>query len=49
MSYIAKGFVKFIVANVAVILAIMLLPVFFVTDNVPFFDGIMDFLFNNKG
>ncbi|MGJ9457404.1 hypothetical protein [Oceanobacillus sp. CF4.6] len=48
MKTIANGFVKFIIANVSVILAIMLLPVFVVTDNVAFFEGIMNYLFNNK-
>lgn len=48
MGYIAKGFAKFVVANVAVILAIILLPVFLITDNVSFFDAIMDFLFRTN-
>lgn len=48
MNIIGKGFAKFIVANVAVLLAIMLLPVFLFTDSVPFFDAIMNFLFSNK-
>lgn len=48
MKTVAKGFAKFIVANVAVVLAIMLLPVFLITDNVSFFEEIMNFLFSNK-
>lgn len=48
MKFIAKGFAKFIVANVAVVLAIMLLPIFLVTDNVSFFEEIMNYLFGNK-
>lgn len=48
MKTVAKGFAKFIVANVAVVLAIMLLPVFLITDNVSLFEEIMNFLFSNK-
>lgn len=48
MIHIAKGFAKFFVSNFAVILAIILLPVFLVTDSVVFFDNIMDYLFNNN-
>ncbi|GGJ82535.1 hypothetical protein GCM10007063_01290 [Lentibacillus kapialis] len=48
MKYFLSGTVKFIVSNIAVIFAIMLLPVFLVTDSVPVFDQIMDYLFNKK-
>ena len=48
MKTITNGFLKFIVANVSVILAIMLLPVFLVTENVAFFGEIMNYLFGNK-
>lgn len=48
LRFLANGFAKFIVANATVVLAIMLLPVFLVTDNVSFFEEIMDYLFSNK-
>ncbi|WP_158701604.1 hypothetical protein [Lentibacillus sp. Marseille-P4043] len=48
MGKVLKGFSKFIVANFAVILAILLLPVFLITDDVAIFDQVMDYLFNNK-
>ncbi|WP_176555852.1 hypothetical protein [Virgibacillus ndiopensis] len=48
MKKVFKGFSKFIVANVAVILAILLLPVFLVTDDVSIFESIMNFLFDNR-
>jgi len=48
LKTIINGVTKLIVSNVAIIFAIMLLPVFFVTENVAFFDHIMDYLFNNK-
>ncbi|WP_157724807.1 hypothetical protein [Virgibacillus phasianinus] len=49
MKKIGKGFAKFIVANLAVILVILLLPIFLVTDDVAIFDQVMSFLFNSKG
>ncbi|GAA0437819.1 hypothetical protein GCM10008983_13460 [Lentibacillus halophilus] len=48
MSRILKGIPKFVVANLAVLVVIMMLPVFLVTDSVPLMDGIMDYLFNNE-
>ncbi|MBP1948975.1 hypothetical protein J2Z82_001912 [Virgibacillus litoralis] len=48
MVGVLKGFVKFFVSNLAVVLAIMLLPIFLITDSVTFFDDIMNYLFNNK-
>lgn len=48
MKIISTGISKFIVSNVAVVAAIALLPVFLVTDNVGFFEHMMDYLFNNK-
>jgi hypothetical protein len=45
---IVNGIAKLIVSNVAVIAVIMLLPVFLVTDNIAFFDHMMDYLFGNK-
>lgn len=48
LKLIATGIAKFFVSNVAVVAAIILLPVFLVTDNVGFFDNMMDYLFNNK-
>lgn len=48
MKKIAKGFAKFVVANLAVVLAILLLPIFLVTDDVAIFDQVMSFLFTDK-
>jgi len=48
LKTIVNGVSKLVVSNVAIIFAIMLLPVFLVTENVAFFDHIMDYLFNNK-
>ncbi|WP_176330254.1 hypothetical protein [Oceanobacillus rekensis] len=48
MKTVKKGFFKFIVANVAVILTIVLLPAFLVSENVAFYGGIMDYLFGNE-
>jgi len=49
LKTMGNGVAKLVVSNVAIIFAIMLLPVFLVTENVAFFDHIMDYLFNNKG
>ncbi|WP_156418725.1 hypothetical protein [Lentibacillus amyloliquefaciens] len=48
MTKLVVGTVKFILSNVVVILAIMLLPVFLITDSVPLFDSIINYLFNNQ-
>ncbi|WP_188454868.1 hypothetical protein [Virgibacillus oceani] len=48
MRKVIRGFSKFIVANAAVVLAILLLPVFLVTDDVSIFESIMNFLFDNR-
>ncbi len=48
LKTMVNGVTKLVVSNVAIIFAIMLLPVFLVTENVAFFDHIMDYLFNNK-
>ncbi|WP_430789981.1 hypothetical protein VBD025_05275 [Virgibacillus flavescens] len=49
MIKVTKGIAKFFVANLAVVLAILLLPVFLITDDVVLFEQIMSYLFNNKG
>lgn len=49
MVKISKGIVKFFVANLAVVIAITLLPVFLITDDVALFEQLMGYLFNNKG
>ncbi|MGM8366607.1 hypothetical protein ACLIBG_14210 [Virgibacillus sp. W0181] len=49
MKNVLDGFVKFFVANLAVVFTIMLLPVFLVTDNVSAMDQIVEYLFNSKG
>ena len=48
MGKVLRVFSKFIIANFAVVLAIMLLPVFLVTDDVALFDQIMNYLFGNN-
>lgn len=48
MKRLLNAFSKFFVANVAVIITIMMLPVFLVTDDISFFDQIMDYLFNHR-
>ncbi|WP_269410647.1 hypothetical protein [Lentibacillus daqui] len=48
MKKVLHAFFKFFVANAAVVIAIILLPVFVITDDVSFFDQIMNYLFNNK-
>ncbi len=48
MKYLFRGTAKFIVSNIAVIFTIMLLPVFLITDSVPIYEEIMNYLFNNK-
>ncbi|WP_165769020.1 hypothetical protein [Virgibacillus profundi] len=48
MKAIFRGFAKFIVANVMVVFAIMLLPVFLFTDDVAIFNEVLNYLFNNK-
>ncbi|MDY0404439.1 hypothetical protein P5G51_002535 [Virgibacillus sp. 179-BFC.A HS] len=45
---ILQGIGKFFVANLVVVLAIMLLPVFLVTDDVSIMDQLMTYLFSNK-
>ena len=48
MRKFVRGITKFFVANLTVAFAMMLLPVFLITDNVEAFEAIMDYLFNNK-
>ena len=48
LMYITNGFIKFVVANVAVLLIIMLLPVLVVTDNIGVINQMMDYLFAGK-
>lgn len=48
MVTVLKGVLKFFVSNLTVVLVIMLLPIFLITDSVTIFDDIMNYLFNNK-
>ncbi|HLR60845.1 MAG TPA: hypothetical protein VK097_00210 [Lentibacillus sp.] len=48
MNSFFKGTAKFIVANIAVIFTIMLLPVFLITDSIPVYDELMNYLFSNR-
>lgn len=47
MRAVLRGFTKFIVANIMVVFAIMLLPVFIFTDDVAI-NEILNYLFNDK-
>ena len=48
MKIIGNGVIKFFVANFMVLVVITMLPVFLVTDQVPFYNSMIDYLFNNK-
>ncbi|MEI3604328.1 hypothetical protein SPD48_01370 [Pseudogracilibacillus sp. SE30717A] len=48
MKTVAGGFVKWIVSYLAVVFALMLMPVFLITKDVSAFEGIMNYLFNNN-
>lgn len=48
MRTVIRGLTKFFLANVMVVFAIMLLPVFLFTDDVAIFNDILDYLFSNK-
>lgn len=45
---IFRGFAKIIVANLAVLLVIMLLPIFLVTDDISIMDQLINYLFSTK-
>ncbi len=49
MKTVAGGLVKWMVSYLAVGFALMLMPVFLITKDVSAFEGLMDYLFNNKG
>jgi len=48
MKTLANSIVKFFASNLAVIVAIGLLPVFLVTDDVALFQKMMDFIFGSE-
>lgn len=48
MKTVASGFTKFIMSYLAVVFAIIFLPVFLLTQEVSAFDGIVNYIFNNK-
>lgn len=48
MNKVIRGIAKIVVSYVAVILVIMLMPIFLITNDVSFLDGMMDFIFKNK-
>jgi len=48
MKKVAGGFAKLIVSYLAVILVIMLMPIFLITNDASMLDGMMDFIFENK-
>lgn len=48
MITILNGVAKFFVSNAAVIVAITLLPVFLITDEVTLFKQLMGYLFNES-
>jgi len=48
MKLIANGLIKLVVSYVAVVFVIMLMPVFLITQDFSAFEGIVNYLFNNK-
>lgn len=48
MKVMASGLAKLVVSYVAVVFVIMLMPVFLITKDVSAFEGIVNYLFNNK-
>lgn len=48
MKTVLRGVSKFFVANLLIILVIMLLPVFLITDDITIINSMMDYLFNNE-
>ncbi|MFZ3579198.1 hypothetical protein [Virgibacillus sp. DJP39] len=48
MKKVTGGLTKFFVANLTVLLSIMLLPVFLITDDIAVFEQIMEYLFKSK-
>ena len=48
MKAVASGFLKLLVSYAAVVLVIILLPVFLITKDTSAFDGIVNYLFSNK-
>ncbi|MDY0394341.1 hypothetical protein ACFSMW_08855 [Virgibacillus halophilus] len=46
---IFRGIGKMIVANLAVLLVIMMLPIFLVTDDVSIMNQLIEYLFSTKG
>lgn len=49
MKKVAGGFAKWVVSYLAVAFVLMLMPVFLITKDVSAMDGLMNYLFNNKG
>ena len=47
MKALTNGFVKFIVANLAIVAIIAMLPVFLLTSEVPIYNSLIDYLFGN--
>lgn len=48
MKTIRNGVIKFFLANLAVLIIIAMLPVFLVTDHVPLYNVMIDYLFSNN-
>lgn len=46
MKTFTKGVTKFFLSNLAVVTTIFMLPVFLVTDDVPVFNQMMNYLFS---
>ncbi|HZW69145.1 MAG TPA: hypothetical protein VFF20_11185 [Pseudogracilibacillus sp.] len=49
MKVMASGLLKLVVSYLAVVFVIMLMPVFLITQDLSAFEGIVNYLFNNKG
>lgn len=48
MKKVAKGIAKVIVSYLAVILVIMLMPIFLITNDASMLDSVMDYIFDSK-
>lgn len=48
MKTVAGGFARLMMSYLAVVFVIMLLPVFLLTQEVSAFDGVVNYIFNNK-
>ena len=48
MKLVAEGFARWIVSYLAVVFVIMFMPVFLITKDVAFFEGVVEYIFGGK-